>query len=113
MDCRSTFEDNILIFHLKRKAGWIFPLVNSYQKKCTVGGWVHKFVFEVEKIENCNFLSYLKKKKLLIEKKNKEENEIEYNCWCNRDKIEKMTEQIFNWKVNLVFLKIIFIDFHF
>ena len=63
MDCRSTFEDNILIFHLKRKAGWIFPLVDSYQKKCTVGGWVHKFVFEVEKIENCNFLSYLKKKK--------------------------------------------------
>ena len=59
------------------------------------------------------YLTSKKKKKLLIEKKNKEENEIEYNCWCNRDKIEKMTEQIFNWKVNLVFLKIIFIDFHF
>ena len=56
MDCRSTFEDNILIFHLKRKAGWIFPLVDSYQKKCTVGGWVHKFVFEVEKIKKSNFI---------------------------------------------------------
>ena len=53
------------------------------------------------------------KKKIIDRKKNKEENEIEYNCWRNRDKIEKMTEQIFDWNVNLVFLKITFIDFHF
>ena len=62
MHCRSTFEKNILIFHLKRNTEWICPLVDSFWKKCTVGCWAHKFAFEVEKIENCNFLSYLEKK---------------------------------------------------
>ena len=62
MGCRSIFETNILIFHLKRNAGWICPLVDSYQKKCAVGCLAHKFVFEVENIENCNFLSYFEKK---------------------------------------------------
>ena len=38
-------------------------------------------------------------------KKIEEENEIEYNRWCNRDKIDKMTEQLVNWKVKLVFLE--------
>ena len=50
----------------------------------------------------------LKKKKKKFDrkiKKNNEENEIEYNRWCNRDKIDKMTEQIVNCKVNLVFLE--------
>ena len=39
-------------------------------------------------------------------KKLKKENEYEFNYWCNRDKIDKMTEKIENnWKVNLVFLE--------
>ena len=66
MDCQSTFKKNILPFHFKRNAGWICPLVNSYQK-CAVGCWAHKFVFEVEKLKTAIF--YLtSKKKLLIEK---------------------------------------------
>ena len=35
----------------------------------------------------------------------KKENEAEFIRWCNRDKIDKMTEQIFNWKINLFFLE--------
>ena len=106
MDCRYIFETNILIFHLKRNAGWICPLIDSYQKKCAVGCWAHKFVFEVENIEKCNFLAYFEKKNIEGQiKKIEEENEIEYNRWCNRDKIDKMTEQLVNWKVKLVFLE--------
>ena len=86
MDCRSTFEENMLIFHLKRNAGWICPLTNSFQKKCAIKCWVHKFVFEVDKIQNSGFLSYLKKKRLInrIIKKIKKENEAKFKRWCNK-----------------------------
>ena len=60
MDCQSTFKKDILIFHLKRNAGWLCPLIDSYQRKCAVGCWTHKFFFEVENIENCNFSTYRK-----------------------------------------------------
>ena len=63
MDFQSTFEENLLIFHLKRNAGWICPLTNSFQKKCIISCWVDKFVFVVEKIQNSGFFSYLEKKK--------------------------------------------------
>ena len=67
-DCRSTFEKNILIFHLKKNAGWICPLGNSYQKKCKIGCWVHKFEFEIERIQSSHFFFLiLKKQNLLIE----------------------------------------------
>ena len=58
--------------------------------------------------------SYLEKKRLIdrIIKKIKKENEYEFNYWCNRDKIDKMTEKIENnWKVNLVFLESNFCSF--
>ena len=105
MGCRSTFEKNILIFHLKKNAGWICPLVNSYQKKCEIGCWVHKFEFEIERIQSSHFFPYLKKTELVdrVIKKIKEENEAEFFRWCNGDRIDKMIEQIFNWKNNLVF----------
>ena len=62
MDCQSTFEENMLI------AGWIFPLTNTFQKKCAISCWAHKFVLDIEKIQNSGFFSYLKKKKdFLIE----------------------------------------------
>ena len=44
----------------------------------------------------------------------KKENEDELNYWCNRDKIDKMTEKIENnEKVNLVFLESNFCSFLF
>ena len=47
-------------------------------------------------------------------KKIKKENEYEFNYWCNRDKIDKMTEKIENnGKVNLVFLESNFCSFLF
>ena len=54
-----------------------------------------------------HFFLYLEKTKLVdgAIKKIKEENEAEFIRWCNRDRIDKMTEQIFNWKINLVFLE--------
>ena len=54
-----------------------------------------------------HFFLYLEKTKLVDRaiKKIKEENEAEFIRWCNRDRIDKMTEQIFNWKINLVFLE--------
>ena len=63
MDCHSTFEESILIFHMKKNLGWIWPLINSFQKKCTINCWAHKFVFDVEKIQNSGFFSNLEKKK--------------------------------------------------
>ena len=54
------------------------------------------------------FFLITKKKRLInrIIQKIKKENEYEINYWCNRDKIDKMTEKIENnWKVNLVFLE--------
>ena len=108
MDCRSTFEENILIFHLKRNTGWICPLTNSFQKKCTISCWAYKFVLDVEKIQNSVFFLCLEKKRLIdrIIKKIKKENEHEFNYWCNRDKIDTMTEKNENnWKVNLVFFR--------
>ena len=104
MDCQSTFQKNILIFHLKRNAGWICPLTNSFQKKCAISCWVHKFILDVEKIQNSGVFFMSKKKDInrIIIKKKKSENE--FNRWCNRGKIDKMTEKIQNnWKVNLVF----------
>ena len=65
MNCRSSFEKNILIFHLKRNAGWICPLTNSFQKKCATKFWAHKFVFDVDKTQNSGFLLHLKKKRLI------------------------------------------------
>ena len=45
-------------------------------------------------------------------KKLKKENEYEFNYWCNRDKIDKMTEKIENnWKVIQFFYKVIFAIF--
>ena len=86
---------------------WICPLVNSYQKTCEIGCWAHRFVFEIERIQMSHFFLYLEKTKLVYGaiKKIKEENEAEFIRWCNRDRIDKMTEQIFNWKINLVFLE--------
>ena len=65
MDCCSTFEGNMLIFHTKRNAGWICPLTNSFQKKCAISCWAHKFVLDIEKIQNSGFFSYLKEKRLI------------------------------------------------
>ena len=111
MDCRSTFKTNILIFYLKRNAGWICPLVDSYQRACAFGCWVYKFVFKVE-IKLRLFLKsaifYLTLKKKIVDrkiKKNKDDNANDYNRWYNREKINKMTEQTVYWKVNLVFLE--------
>ena len=93
----------MLIFHLKRNAAWIGPLTNSFQKKCAITCWAHKFVLDIEKIQNSGFLSYLEKKRLInsLIKKIKKENEYEFNYWCNRDKIDKMSKKIENYrKVN-------------
>ena len=108
MDCQSTSEENMLIFHFKRNAGQICPLTNSFQKKCAISCWPHKLVLDIEKIQNSGFFSYLKKKRLInrIIQKIKKENEYEFNYWFNEDKMDKMTEKIENnWKVNLVFLE--------
>ena len=53
------------------------------------------------------FFSYLEKTKFVDRaiKKIKEENEAEFIRWCDRSRIDKMTEQIFNWKINLVFIE--------
>ena len=94
----------MLIFHLKGNAGWICSLTNSLQKKCTISCWAHNFVLGPEQ---CLF--FLSRKRRLINgiiKKIKKENEYEFNYWCNRDRIDKMTEKIENnWRVNLVFLE--------
>ena len=45
------------------------------------------------------FFSYLEKKRLIdriIKKKINKENEYEFNYWCNRGKIDKMTEKVEN-----------------
>ena len=58
-----------------------------------------------------NSLLVLKRswKKRLIDrsiKKIKEKKEDEFNRWCDREKIGKMTKKFEkNWKVNLVFLE--------
>ena len=67
MDCRSTFEENMLVFHLKRNAGWICPLTKSFQENCTINCWAHKFALDIDKIQNSGFFSYLEKKDLLID----------------------------------------------
>ena len=68
-----------------------------------MGAWIR---FYVEKIQNSGIS---KKKKRLIDrliKKIKKENKAEFTCWCNRGRINKMTEKIDNnWKVNLVILE--------
>ena len=72
MDCRSTFKTNILIFYLKRNAGWICPLVDSYQRECAFGCWVYKFVFKVEiklRLFLKSAISYLTLKKKIVDRK--------------------------------------------
>ena len=70
--------------------------MNSYQKKCEIGCWVHKFEFKIASIQSSHFFSYLKKTKLVDRaiKKIKEENEAEFIHWCNRNRIDKMTDYL-------------------
>ena len=80
MDCCPTFNKNILIFHLKKNAGWICPLMNSYQKKCKIGCWAHKFVFEIERIQSSHFFTrILNKQNLLTERLKKLKKKMKLN----------------------------------
>ena len=106
MDCCSTFEESVLIFHMEKNVGWICPLTKSFHKTCTVKCWAHKFVFTLKRSRTV--VSQKKKKRLIdrLIKKIKKENKAEFTCWCNRGRINKMTEKIDNnWKVNLVILE--------
>ena len=80
MDCHSTLEETILIFPMKKNVRYIFPLTNSFQKKCPIKCWAHKFVFKVEKIQSSGFFLVSRKKRLidrLIKKIKKEKSIIE------------------------------------
>ena len=92
----NNFQKKYFNFSFEKNTGWICPLVNSYQKKCEIGCWVHKFEFEIASIQSSHFFSYLKKTKLVDRaiKKIKEENEAEFIHWCNRNRIDKMTEYL-------------------
>ena len=81
--------------------------MNSYQKSAKlVAGRTH-LCLKLKEYKAIIFFLYLEKIKFVNRaiKKIKEENEAEFIRWCNRNMIDKMTEQNFNWKINLVFFR--------
>ena len=51
-------EQQILYKYLKQNVGWLCPDPHGFQRKCYVGYWLHRFLFEMKFVtEENTFLS--------------------------------------------------------